>query len=55
MQKVVRNKYFLYTICYWGFIGALVYQISILGLCTIATSDAVSQIYLYCFIPEGFG
>ena len=45
MQKVVRNKYFLYTICYWGFIGALVYQISILGLCTIATSDAVSQIY----------
>lgn len=45
MKKILSNKYFLYSVCFWGFIGPLIYYISSLGLCTIGTSDAVSQIY----------
>ncbi len=45
MKKAITNKYILYTVCFWAFIGPLLAYIFSLGLVTIGTSDAISQIY----------
>ncbi len=45
MKKMCENKYLIYTVCFWGFIGPLIYYISSIGLFSAGTSDAISQIY----------
>lgn len=45
LEKVIKNKYLLYSIFFWGMIGPFIYKISALGLCTIGTSDAIAQHY----------
>lgn len=45
MEKVIKNKYVLFSILYWGITGLLLYKISSLGLCTLGTSDAIAQHY----------
>lgn len=45
LRKAVKNKYVVYSILYWLIIGSLLYKISALGLCTIGTTDAISQHY----------
>lgn len=44
-KKVIANKYVAYSVCFWGFIGAYIYQSSSAGWCAIGTSDAITQIY----------
>lgn len=56
MKKLDQSniwKYILYTICFWGFIGPLIYKISKMGLATIGTSDAISQIYPIMMYTRG--
>lgn len=43
MKKIIQNKYAVYTVMFWAFIGPLLFYISSIGLCAIGTSDAVSQ------------
>lgn len=45
MKKIITNKYILYTICFWIFIGPLLAYIFSLGLVAVGTADAISQIY----------
>ena len=45
MKKVIKNKYVIFCVLYWGIAGILLYRISSLGLCTIGTSDAIAQHY----------
>lgn len=45
IRNTVRNKYFIFTVCFWAFIGPLIYYISSIGLCTTGTGDAISQHY----------
>ncbi len=45
IRNLIKNKYSIFTICFWAFIGPLVYYISSIGLCTTGTGDAISQHY----------
>lgn len=45
VKKIVWNKYTIFTVCFWAFIGLLVYYISSIGLCAVGVADAVSQHY----------
>ena len=45
MKKVIINKYVIYTICFWAFIGPLIYYISSIGLFAGGHSDAIWQHY----------
>ena len=45
LRKAVKNKYIIYSILYWLIAGTLICKISSLGLCTIGTTDAISQHY----------
>lgn len=49
MKKFIGNKYVIYTLLFWGGIATLIMYISSIGLCTLGTSDAVSQIYPIMF------
>lgn len=45
LEKYKLNKYVLYAICFWLFIGPLIYKISKLGLATFGGWDAITQTY----------
>lgn len=45
MKKIIMNKYILYTLMFWGFIGYLLANIFSLGLCAVGAADAISQHY----------
>lgn len=45
VRKAAKNKYIVYSVIYWLIAGTVIYKISSLGLCTIGTTDAVSQHY----------
>lgn len=42
---VKDNKYIVYTVCFWAFVGPLIFYISSLGLFAAGASDAISQHY----------
>lgn len=59
MEKRIKNKYLIYTICFWSFAGPLIYYISSLGLFAGGHSDAIWQhypimVYIRRFLIEFF-